>query len=194
MTATATSLKSGRVYRTRDLAVFSANPTRWARRLVERGEIRQLAQGLFDRPRQGRFGPRLPDDRELMRAFLGDSHFVFTGPPAWNAQGLGSTALFAAVLVYNLHRSGSFTFGGQRYLLRRVRFPEPAPREWFVVDLFENADMAGADPAVLETALGSALRNGRFDAARLLRMAEEYGTRETLARVKRALSAAKAGR
>ena len=194
MTATSSMLEPGRVYRTRDLAVFSANPTRWARRLMDRGDLRLLAQGLYDHPRLGRFGPLLPDDRELMRVFLADNRFVFTGPSAWNALGLGSTAVFASTLVYNHRRSGTFTFAGQRYMLRRVRFPEPQPREWFVVDLFENVETAGADPDSLETVLALALGHGRFDADILLAMAMEYGTRETVSRVRRAISTYRASR
>ena len=46
----------------------------------------------------------------------------FTGSEHWNALGLGTTAVFPAKLVYNTKRSGEFTLGGRRFLLRRVGF------------------------------------------------------------------------
>ena len=85
-------LEPGRVYRTRDLATWSANPPRLAKRLVDQGELVPLAHGLFARPKQSRFGPVPPLDEEIMRAFLDGGAFVFTGPERWNALGLGTTA------------------------------------------------------------------------------------------------------
>lgn len=75
-----------------------------------------------------------------MHGFLEGSPFVFTGSEHWNALGLGTTAVFAAPLVYNTKRSGTFQFGGRKFVLRRIAFPENPPPEWFVVDLLEHAD------------------------------------------------------
>ncbi|MXY87654.1 MAG: hypothetical protein F4Y92_02165 [Dehalococcoidia bacterium] len=63
-------LELGHVYRTRDLSQWTSNPARLARRLVERAQLRQLAQGLFVHPRQSRFSTVQPADEEVMRAFL----------------------------------------------------------------------------------------------------------------------------
>src|SRR3990170_8802520 len=81
------------------------------------------AHGLFVHPRRGRFGVVPPSDEELLRAFLCGAPFVLTGPDRWNALGLGTTAVFAAPLVYNTKRSGTFELGGRRFVLRRVAFP-----------------------------------------------------------------------
>lgn len=94
-------LEPGRVYRTRDLATWSANAPRLAKRLVDQGELVPLAHGLFAHPKQSRFGPVPPLDEEIMRAFLDGGPFVFTGPERWNALGLGTTAVFTVPLVYN---------------------------------------------------------------------------------------------
>ena len=83
------------------------------------------------------------------------------GPERWNALGLGSTAVFAAPLVYNTKRSGAFELGGRRFVLRRVGFPPNPPPEWFVVDLFENADRAGASRTELPAALTRACARPR---------------------------------
>jgi len=118
-----------------------------------------------------------------MRAFLEGTPFVFTGSEHWNALGLGTTAVFAAPLVYNTKRSGAFHFGGRRFVLRRVAFPENPPPEWFVVDLLEHADQAGASRGDLSASLAQALARGTFSRERLLEMAKRYGTKATLALV-----------
>ena len=182
-------LEPGHVYRTRDLLQWTANPARLARRLVDEGRFKPLAHGLFVHPRRGRFGLVPPTDEEVMRAFL-DGPFVLTGPERWNALGLGTSATFAAQLVYNTKRSGEFTLGGRRFLLRRVAFPEHPSPEWFVVDLLQHAEQAAADRDDLTTALTNAMRRGRFDAERLRTMAREYGSLDTQARVASALGAA----
>jgi hypothetical protein len=183
MPAAQPSLEPGRVYRTRELATWSANAPRLARRLVDEGALVPLAHGLFAHLRPSRFGPVPPRDEEIMRAFLDGGPFVFTGPERWNALGLGTTAVFAVPLVYNTKRSGTFTFGNRRFVLRRVAFPENPPVEWFVIDLFEHADQAAADPWALAVALGRALAQSRFDAGRLVNLARRYGSRATQALV-----------
>ena len=183
-------LEPGRAYRTRDLRRWSANPTRLARRLIREGRLREAAHGLFYAPIESRFGQAPPRDEQLLRAFLGDSPFVMTGPPRWNALGLGSTAMFAATLVYNTRRTGDFSFDGRRFLLRRVLFPEDPPPEWFVVDLLQHHDMAGVSLRELEDRLAATLREECWDADRLRSMAEEYGTKATLALVDRCIAAA----
>ena len=182
------ALEPGHVYRTRDLSQWTSNPSRLARRLVDEGRLKPLAHGLFVHPQRGRFGLVPPTDEEVMRSFL-DGSFVLTGPERWNALGLGTSATFAAQLVYNTKRSGEFMFGGRRFLLRRVAFPEQPSPEWFVVDLFQHAEQAAADRDDLTTALTKAVGGGRFDPERLQAMAREYGSLDTQARVASALGA-----
>ncbi len=187
MATTHPMLKTGRVYRTRDLSRWTANPTRLARRLVDEGRFKPLAHGLFVYPKQGRFGAVPPTDEEIMRAFLDGMPFVLTGPDRWNSLGLGTSATFAAQLVYNTKRSGEFTLGGRRFLLRRVAFPKHRSPEWFVVDLLQHAEQAAADRDDLTAALANAVRRGRFNPDGLRAMATEYGSRDTQARVSFAL-------
>jgi len=188
-TASPPNLEPGRVYRTREFARWGANPPRLAGRLVARGELVPLAHGLFACPKRGRFGTVPPADAELMRAFLDGSPFVFTGPDRWNPLCLGTTAVFAMPLVYNTKRSGRFVFGKRAFELRRVAFPDPAPPEWFVVDLFEHAASAATSPEDLEPALTQRLAEGAFDRAALRLMAERYATRANAQRILRALEA-----
>ena len=183
-------LEPGRVYRTRDFAAWGANPPRLAKRLVQKGALLPLSHGFFAHPKRSRFGVVPPSDDELMRAFLGGAPFVFTGPDRWNALGLGTTSVFTAPLVYNTKRSGTFNLGGRRFVLRRVAFPESPPPEWFVVDLLEHADQAGASRAEVAAALARTLARGTFDRERLREMATRYTTRTTQALVASATGAA----
>lgn len=180
-------LEPGRAYRTRDLRPWSANPTRLARRLVGEGKLREAAHGLYYMPVPSRFGPAPASDEALLRAFLGGESFLVTGPPYWNALGLGSTAMFAVTLVYNTRRSGEFQLGGRRFLLRRVYFPEKPTAEWFIVDLLQHHDMAGVGLSALREGLVATLRSGRWDRTRLHEMAKTYGTKVTLALVNEVL-------
>ena len=87
---------------------------------------------------------------------------------------------------------GAFEFGGRRFLLRRVAFPPNPPTEWFVIDLFENADKAAASPDALAQNLERALRRGVFDRQRLEEMTQRYASRATASLVSSALEASKA--
>ena len=189
-TAVQPELVPGRVYRTRELRRWSANPTRLARRLVREGKLRQAAHGLFYAPVPSRFGPAPVQETEILRAFLGESPFIFSGPSKWNALRLGSTAMFAATLVYNTKRSGEFIFDGRRYVLRRVLFPEHPTPEYFVIDLLEHHDMAGVGQVELARGLVSTLKQGRWDRALLRQMARQYGTKATQGLVERCLKRA----
>lgn len=177
----------GHVFRTGDLAALSANPTRLATRWVGEGFCTRLRSGLYAVNKSGTFGAVPPRTAELVRAFLAGDAFVMTGPPVWNALGLGSTQTFAHPLVYNRKRSGSFSLGGMIHRFRRVRFPSDPPLEWFVVDLLENLASVCLDPAEAEDNLAARLREGAFDREALARMAAEYGSKSTLALVRRAL-------
>ena len=183
-------LQPGRAYRTRDLRRWSANPTRLAKRLVREGKLHQAARGLFYAPVPSRFGPAPPDETEILRAFFAGSPFIISGPPRWNALGLGATAMFAATLVYNTRRTGEFIFDGRRYLLRRVLFPDTPSPEYFVVDLIQHRDTAGVSVAELEERLVATLKQERWDRELLHEMAERFGTKATLALVERCLAAA----
>ena len=181
-------LEPGRVYRTRDFAVWTKNPTRLARQLVERGELKPLRQGLYTSPRSGRFGPVPPRDEAVMEGFLEGDDFVFTGPEKWNTLGLGTTALHANPLVYNHKQTGLFDFGNRQFRLRRVAFPSQPPAEWFVIDLFEHAEEAGVSHEDLTERLKRIVASGTFRRDVLLSMAERFGSKSTLSRIRSAVA------
>lgn len=181
------TFKPGQVLRTEDLRQWSANPSRLGKRLVQEGKLELLKQGLYVAPKKSKFGLVPPDSQALLRAFLKDTPYQETGPKLWNALALGSTALSTQALVYNTKRSGRFTFAGKTFDLRRVRFPEQAPPEWFVVDLMEHHKEAGVALETLEAGLSKAMKAHRFDGKELRTMAESYGTLRTRRAVERAL-------
>lgn len=150
-----------------------------AKRLVEHGDLQPLANGLYAAPRKSRFGDLPPKPEAVMDAFLDHTPYLFTGPDYWNALGLGSTALFPLQIVYNTKRSGEFTLGGRKFLLRRVKFPERTTPEWYAVDLIEHRATVGLDTPTLTRRLRDVLRLGRLDAERLTCAAREYGTQAT---------------
>ena len=190
MTAAAQpTFEPGRVYRTRELAQWSANAPRLAQRLVGDGQLVQLAHGLFAAPKRSRFGEVPPTDEALLRAFLDGEPFVFTGPERWNALGLSTTRGVCDAARVQHQALGSLHLRRSQILLRRVAFPEAPSPEWFVVDLFENAEQAAAAREELRDALEAALRAGKFDRDQLASMAARYGSRRTQALVKAALGA-----
>ena len=178
-------LIDGRVYRTQELRRWSANPTRLAEQLVETGALTRLRHGLYYRPERSKWGPVPPRREELLRAALGDTPFLISGSSAWNPLGLGATAVFAAPLIYNTKYTGEREIAGQRFHLRRVRFPRRPSPEWFVIDLIQHRAMAGVDLATIERALRAAIAAGRYDPRRLTAMADQFGTREVQAVIAR---------
>lgn len=154
---------------------------------MREGKLLQAAHGLYYAPQKSRFGQAPPADEEILRGFLGGAAFVITGPPKWNALGLGSTAMFAATLAYNHKRTGEFVFDGRRFILRRVYFPDRPSPEWFVIDLLQHHEMAGISLAELRERLVATLRGGRWDRERLRAVADQYGTKATLALVEQCL-------
>jgi len=179
----------GRVFRTRDLAAWSTNPTRLVRRWVDEGTCLRLKSGLYAIPKPTEFGMAPPTSGDLLARFLDGDPFVVTGPPVWNALRLGGTQLFALPLVYNRKRSGVFRLGGRTFRFRRVRFPDSPCPEWYAVDFLENLGPMCLDAAEAEGHLAARLREGSFSADKLREMAGTYGTKATQALVLRAIKA-----
>lgn len=142
---------------------------------------REAADGIYYAPLQSKFGPAPVTDEVLLQAFLGGTPFLISGPPRWNPLGLGSTAVFAAKLVYNTQRTGKFALDGRRFLLRRVTFPQQPSPEWFAVDLVRHHGMEGVALSELRERLGVAIREHRYNTSLLHEMARTYGTIATLA-------------
>ena len=188
--ATRPKLKPGKVYRTRDLQRYGKNAPRMAKRLVSEGQLRPIAHGLFVHPETSSFGEVPPSKEELMRGYLKGRPFIFSGPEQWNPLRLGSTAMFTAQLVYNNVRSGEVVFGGRRFILRRVAFPETPSPEYFTVDLTKNHQKVGVSLDLICSRLTHAIAEGRLKPSKLRREAKRFGTKASVACVEKAIAAA----
>lgn len=183
------TLEPGGVYRPKDFASLAKNPTVVLERLVEEGKLERLGYGLYHCPREGRFGPRPPDDGALLTAFLGGRDYVLSGPTFWNALRLGTTGVASTPLVYNDVRSGALKVGRRTFRFRRVRFPRRPTREWYAVDLLNHAPQAGAAAPDLLGPLAAALAANALDRSAFFAALDEYGTRTTKNLVAEQLSA-----
>jgi len=182
------TLEAGKVYRTAHLVPWGANPTRLAGRLEREGRLQRLSHGLFYAPIKSRFGDVPPSNEALLDAYFDGTPWVETGPPKWNALGLGSTALFARTLVYNTKRTGTVKIGKRTFELRRVGFPMDPPAEWYVIDLLRHADSVGLDRADVEARFERAVEAGWFSAKVLTEMAARFGRRVEQDVVRRVLA------
>lgn len=172
-------LEPGRVYRPKDFAAQAKNPTVVFERLVDERKLERLGFGLYYCPREGRFGPRPPDDDALLTAFLSGREYVLSGPTFWNGLRLGTTGVSARPIVYNKTRSGVLNVGRRTFEFRRVAFPKKPTREWYAVDLVNHARQAGAAVEDLVEPLAAALRESSLDRGAFFSAVDEYGTRST---------------
>lgn len=140
------ALESGRVYRRADLTAVSNAVDRHLQALVQAGDLKKLAQGLYYAPRKSVFGELPPDDAELVRSFLRDDDFLLFSPSAYNTAGLGTTQLYNRTVVYNRKRHGHFKLGSREFDFRvKPRFPHALSAEFLFVDLLNNADELAED-------------------------------------------------
>lgn len=181
-------LQAGRVYRREDLASQSKAVDRHLRELVAAGKLKKLAQGLYYVPKQSSFGPLPPTDEQVVRGFLRDKEFLVFSPSAYNAVGLGTTQLYNSTLVYNHKRHGVFQLGNRQFDFRvKPRFPKTLTPEFLYVDLLNNLDELAEDrDAVLRQARNKLMS---FDATRLQRAADRFGSVTTRKRMREWLSA-----
>ena len=133
------SMQPGRVYRRQDLEAYSTAVDRDLNTLVENGEVKKLAGGLYFCPHKNAFGFTPPEERELVQAFLKSDDFLLTSYNYFNQFGLGLTQVYSTTLVYNHKRTGEYLLGGKRFRFRLVpAYPAKLSREFLLVDLLNN--------------------------------------------------------
>jgi hypothetical protein len=167
-------LRSGKLYRRKDLEKWSAAVDRHLKELVLAGDLVKLSGGLYLCPKQTAFGHAPADDKELTRAFLKDNRFLLTSPNAYNALGVGTTQLYNETVVYNHKRHGRFKLGGRVFEFRRKPyFPKRLTEEFLLVDLVNNLKQLAEEPEqVLRQVKKKALQ---LNPTSLRRAAHEYG-------------------
>jgi len=169
------SMQPGRVYRRQDLEGCSTAVDRDLNNLVENGEVRKLAGGLYYCPRKNAFGFTPPEERELVRAFLKTDDFLLTSYNYFNQLGLGLTQVYSAALVYNHKRAGEYSLGGKKFKFRLVpAYPAKLSREFLLVDLLNNLKRLPDNTAGVLENLKTRLKE--FDRAGLTVCLERYGS------------------
>jgi hypothetical protein len=143
-------LRRGQLYRRADLEKWSGSIDRELAQLVSEGLLVKIRQGLYECPKQSRFGllPASPD--KLVRTFLNDEDFLLTSPNDYNALGLGTTQLYNYQVVYNHKRHGRFELGGQLFDFQmKPRYPKKVTAEFLLVDLVNHLNRLAEDRTAL---------------------------------------------
>jgi len=180
-------LRSGQVYRRAELAEWSSAVDRHIKEAVQAGALTKLAGGLYYAPKQTVFGRAPAEDGKLVAAFLKGGEFLMASPNAYNGLGVGTTQLHNKTVVYNHKRHGRFSLGGRTFDFRvKTAFPKTLSPEFLLVDLVNNADQLGEDPAELLDRVK--VRVTRYDPSRLKRVAKAYGSERTKKFFSRALT------
>jgi hypothetical protein len=132
-------LEPGEVYRRANLVEWSTAVDRHLRQLLEQGALQKLSGGLYYVPRETVFGMAPADEKELVKSFLKDDHFVITSPNDYNALGVGTTQLYNERRVYNQKRHGTFKLGNRSFrFVRKQYVPAKVTKEFLLVDLMNN--------------------------------------------------------
>lgn len=168
-------LRSGQVYRRKDLARWTNAVDRHVRQLVSEGRLEKVASGVYMAPRKTRFGLASAAPEKLVETFLGDDRFLMVSPNAYNGLGVGTTQLHNVPVVYNLKRHGRFKLDGREYDFRmRTTVPAHLSEEVLLVDLLHNLDRLPEDRSkVLPRALD---RARTMDRKRLVRAVRDFGS------------------
>ncbi len=168
-------LKSGNVYRRDMLLSFSAALDRDLGVLVKKGQLKKLSSGIYYKPALSDFGFLPPDDKELIRCFLRDNHFLHYSWNQYNSLGLGLTQLYNRVIVLNNKRHGVFKLGNKEFDFRRSNrgFAKKLTPEFLLVDLVNNINELAEDTFFLRKKIEKNM--GNFDQPKVFAMAKRYG-------------------
>jgi hypothetical protein len=167
-------MRPGKVYRRKELEKYSKSVDRDLASLCSSGEVTKVAPGLYTKMEESRFGPLPPKDKDLVRAFLGDSRFLLMTFNHYNSLGLGLTQLRSDTLVYNRKRHEKVKLGCRDFVFKRVsEFPNQLSKEFLLVDLLNNLDKVGEFRDTVLENLQKKL--DEFDSKRIVRMASRYG-------------------
>ena len=173
-TALKENMMKGRVYRRNELAAWTKAVDRDLKTLTETGEVVKAGAGLYYRPKTSPYGPLPADERELIRAFLGDDNFLSVSPNLYSQLGVGLTQVYNTTTVYNRKRHETVTLDGKRFEFRRPRdFPRKLSVEFLLVDLLDNLNRLPEDTSAVTERIKAKSRS--VDAHELVRAARRYG-------------------
>lgn len=183
-------LRRGRVYTTDEVG-----GPKTAQLMIFAGWIEPLGKGLYWASPDRSVGKTRPSDLEILSVLLRGKAFLVSGNERWDALGLGVTKPLGKLLVYTLRRKGENVIGGRRFWFVRVykgvrRFPTGPVREWWIIDLLENLELAGLERDAVLASLSAALIEGRFNREVLVDQATTWATPSVLRMVSAALAGA----
>ena len=99
-------LKPRSTYRREDFINLSSNVDRHLNTLVSQKALVKIQNGLYMCPETTPFGKALPEETQLLKAFLNDDRFVVYDLNLFNGLGLGLTQLHNKRIVFNRKRHG----------------------------------------------------------------------------------------
>jgi len=168
-------LRPGHVYRRDMLLSYSKALDRDLNTLVEKGELRKLAGGLYYKPALSRLGMLPPKDDNLVSCFLRDKQFLMYSLNQYNSLGVGLTQLYNRVVVLNRKRHGVIKLGNKEFDFRRSAkgFPTKITPEFLLVDLLNNLDELAEDTSLVKKNIHNNLVH--YDKVKLLRLSSAYG-------------------
>ncbi|MDQ3141420.1 MAG: DUF6088 family protein [Bacteroidota bacterium] len=171
-------LKPGTVYRREDLLPWSKSIDRHLDQLHAEGTLEKLSQGLYYVPEKSSFGNVPPDEKELVRAFLKEDHYLLTSFNAYNSLGVGTTQLYNERIVYNRKRHAVVKLGNRNFHFhKKFAFPKKVTEEYLVVDLVNNLDQLAEDQETILTKVKQKVQ--QMDKRKLNRNLNLYGNVKT---------------
>ena len=139
-------LRKGKVYRRSELAQWSSAIDRDLDILLKEHIIEKLSTGLYYAPKTSVFGKVPPDEKVMIKAFLGDSKFLVVSPNLYNTLGVGTTQLYNRRIVYNQKRHGKFKLGNREFEFQiKHHSPGKLSKEFLLVDLANNINQLAED-------------------------------------------------
>lgn len=171
-------LHPGKVYRRAYLKQWSTSVDRHLKQLQSDGTLRKLSGGLYHCPKKTAFGYAPPEDKELVRAFLKDDHFLLTNYNVYNSLGVGTTQLYNETIVYNHKRHGKFELNGRVFDFRvKLYIPESLSPEFLVVDLVDNLEQLAEEKKSVLSQVEAMVSS--FDSSSLTTTIRNYGNVST---------------
>lgn len=171
-------LKPRATYRREDFIHLSSNVDRYLKTLVLEKALVKIQNGLYMCPETTPFGKALPEETQLLKAFLKDDRFVVYDLNLFNSLGLGLTQLHNKRIVFNRKRHGDFQFSGKHYHFYRWReAPKKLFKEFLYVEFLNRFDKLAEDSVKHKSLLKRQLR--KLDQKKLQRAIKNYGKEST---------------
>ncbi len=170
-------LTAGEVYSWSDLESLSGSLGRDLKQLQKEGHLKKVGPGLYLLPKNSRFGKVPATTEKLVSSFLKTDDFLLALPNLYNGLGLGLTQLKNQVFVYNKKRHGVFKLSNRNlhFKLKAKGYPKKLTKEYLLVDLVNNLDDVGEDPALLLKKVVDNVQENKFNNAQLFTLAKQYG-------------------